>query len=116
MVTYTIIINEAPYGKERPYTALRFARTCDIEGHKVKIFLMENGVYLAKKGQKPSPDQVNLSEHLEDMIAGGHEVKACGVCMQARGLSENDLIAGVKAATMHELVDWTTTSDKIVVF
>ncbi len=116
MVTYTILITEAPYGTERPYTALRFARTCDIEGYKVKIFLIENGVYLAKKGQKPASDQPNLTEYLEDLISGGQEVKACGVCMQARGLSETDVITGVKAATMHELVDWTTNSDKIVVF
>ncbi len=116
MVTYTIIITEAPYGKERAYTALRFARTCDIEGHKVRIFLIENGVYLAKKGQKPASDQPNLTGYVEDLISGGHEVKACVVCIQARGLSETDLIAGVKAATIHELVEWTTNSDKTIVF
>ncbi len=116
MVTYTVIITEAPYGKERPYTALRFARTCDIEGHKVKIFLIENGVYLAKKGQTPASDQPNLGAYLEDLISGGQEVKACVVCIQARGLSEQDLLPGVKAATIHELVEWTTNSDKVIVF
>jgi sulfur relay (sulfurtransferase) complex TusBCD TusD component (DsrE family) len=53
---------------------------------------------------------------LAELIEGGAEVKACGVCMQARGLSESDLISGVKSATMHELVEWTTTSDKVIVF
>ncbi len=116
MVTYTIIINEAPYQKERAYTALRFARTCDLEGHKVKIFLIENGVYVAKKGQKPASDQPNFGAYLEDLIAGGQEVKACVVCIQARGLTEQDLISGVKIATIHELVEWTTNSDKVIVF
>ncbi len=54
MVTFTLIIYEAPYAKERALSALRFAWTCDVEGHKVKIWLFENGVYLAKKGQKPA--------------------------------------------------------------
>jgi tRNA 2-thiouridine synthesizing protein D len=116
MVTYTIIINEAPYQKERAYTALRFARTCDLEGHKVRIFLIENGVYVAKKGQKPASDQPNFGSYLEDLIAGGQEVKASVVCIQARGLTETDLISGIKIVTLNELVEWTTTSDKVLVF
>jgi tRNA 2-thiouridine synthesizing protein D len=116
MVTYTIIINEAPYGMERAYTGLRFARTCVFECHKVNLFLIENGVYLAKKGQKPSSNQPNLGEFLEDLIKDGAEVKVCVACIQARGLAESDLIAGVKIAALNELVEWTTNSDKIVVF
>ena len=113
MVTYTLIINEAPYGKERAYTAIRFAWTCDVEGHKVRIFLL----YLAKKNQSPAENVApNTGKNLAELIEGGAEVKACGVCMQARGLSESDLVAGVKSATMHELVEWTTTSDKVIVF
>ncbi len=116
MVTYTLIVNEAPYQKERAYTAFRFARTCVFEGHKTRIFLIENGVYVAKKDQKPAADQPNMGAFLEDLIKDGQEVKACVVCIKARGISENELIAGVKVATMNELVEWTTTSDKIIVF
>ncbi|HTY75556.1 MAG TPA: DsrE family protein [Candidatus Nanoarchaeia archaeon] len=111
-----MIINEAPYQKERAYTALRFARTCVFEGHKTRIFLIENGVYVAKKDQKPASDQPNFGAFLGDLIADGQEVKACVVCIKARGLSENDLVSGVKIVTLNELVDWTTTSDKVIVF
>ena len=116
MVTYTIIVNEAPYQKERAYTAFRFARTCVFEGHKTRIFLIENGVYIAKKDQKPAADQPNMGAFLEDLIKDGQEVKACVVCIKARGISESELISGVKVATLNELVEWTTTSDKVVVF
>ena len=116
MVTYTIIVNEAPYQKERAYTAFRFARTCVFEGHKTRIFLIENGVYIAKKDQKPAADQPNMGAFLEDLIKDGQEVKACVVCIKARGISESELISGVKIATMNELVEWTTTSDKVIVF
>lgn len=116
MVTFTVIINEAPIAKERAFTGLRFATTCIIEGHKVNLFLIENGVYLAKKGQNPSSDAPNLLEYLEELIKGKVEVKACVVCCRARGLSENDLIPGVKIASINELVDWTATSDKTIVF
>ena len=80
LVTFTIIINEAPYAKERALSALRFAWTADIEGHKVKIWLFENGVYLAKKGQKPAQGLINYGQMLEVLIKGGVEVKACVVC------------------------------------
>ncbi len=116
MVTFTIIINEAPYAKERAMSALRFAATCDIEGHKVKIWLFENGVYLAKKGQKPAQGLINYGQNLENLIQGGVEVKACVVCVEARGLNQADLFDGVKIATVHELVEWTVNSDKVIVF
>jgi tRNA 2-thiouridine synthesizing protein D len=116
MVTFTIIIYEAPIGKERAFTGLRFATTCVLEGHKVNLFLIENGVYVAKKGQNPSADAPNLGEYLEELINNDVEVKACVVCTKARGLSESDLISGVKVASMNELVEWTATSDKVVVF
>ena len=116
MVTFTIIINEAPYGKERSLSALRFAWTCDLEGHKVRIWLFENGVYLAKKDQKPAQGLNNYGQTLEELIKGGVEVKACIVCVDARGLTQSELLDGIKIATIHELVEWTVSSDKVIVF
>jgi len=116
MANFTIVIYEAPYAKERALTALRFAWTADIEGHKLKIWLFENGVYLAKKGQKPAQGLTNYGQMLEDLIKGGTEVKACVVCCEARGLTQTDLIEGVKIATVHELVEWTANSDRVITF
>jgi tRNA 2-thiouridine synthesizing protein D len=116
MVTFTIIIFEAPYAKERALSALRFAWTADLEGNKVRIWLFENGVYLAKKGQKPAQGLTNYGQMLQDMINSGVEVKACIVCAEARGLTQTDLFDGVKVATIHELVEWTATSDKVITF
>ncbi|NLB76105.1 MAG: hypothetical protein GX799_06515 [Crenarchaeota archaeon] len=116
MTNFTIIIFEAPYAKERALSALRFAWTADIEGNKVRIWLFENGVYLAKRGQKPAQGLTNYGQMLEGMIEGGVEVKACGVCADARGLTQADLIEGVKLATIHDLVDWISNSDKVLTF
>ncbi len=116
MTNFTIIIFEAPYAKERALSALRFAWTADIEGNKVRIWLFENGVYLAKRGQKPAQGLTNYGQMLEGMIEGGVEVKACGVCADARGLTQADLIEGVKLATIHDLVDWVSNSDKVLTF
>jgi tRNA 2-thiouridine synthesizing protein D len=116
MTTFTIIIFEAPYAKERALSALRFAWTADLEGNKVRIWLFENGVYLAKKGQKPAQGLTNYGQMLEDMVKGGVEVKACVVCAEARGIVQAELIDGVKLATVHDLVEWTANSDKVLSF
>jgi tRNA 2-thiouridine synthesizing protein D len=116
MTTFTIIIFEAPYAKERALSALRFAWTADLESNKVRIWLFENGVYLAKKGQKPAQGLTNYGQMLEDMIKGGVEVKGCVVCADARGLTQAELLDGVKLATVHDLVEWTATSDKVITF
>jgi tRNA 2-thiouridine synthesizing protein D len=116
LASMTIIIFEAPYAKERALSALRFAWTADLEGHTVKIWLFENGVYLAKKVQKPAQGLTNYGQMLEDLVKGGVEVKACVVCAEARGLAQTELIDGVKLATVHDLVEWTVNSDKVITF
>ncbi len=116
MATFTVIIFEAPYATERALTAMRFAWTADLEGHKVRIWLFENGVYLAKRWQKPAQGLTNFGQMLDDMIKAGVEVKACVVCCEARGLTQTDLLDNVKIATVHELVEWTASSDKVISF
>ncbi len=116
MTTFTIVIYDAPIAKERALSALRFAWTADLEGHKVRLWLFENGVYLAKKNQKPAQGLTNYGQMLEDLVKGGVEVKACVVCAEARGIASTELIDGVKLATIHELVEWTANSDKVITF
>lgn len=52
MSTTLFILNDAPYGNERPYNALRLARSlAGKEGHHVRVFLMADAVFCAKAGQ-----------------------------------------------------------------
>ncbi len=43
-------------------------------------------------------------------------MKACVVCIKARGIAESELIGGVKVVALNDLVEWTATSDKVIVF
>jgi len=115
-VNFTVVIYDAPYNKERALSALRFAFTADLEGHKIHIWLSENGVYLAKKNQNPPQGLTNYEQLLTDLIKSGTEVKACIVCTKARGLTPSELLDGVKLATIHDLVEWTVNSDKTITF
>jgi tRNA 2-thiouridine synthesizing protein D len=112
---FTVVITTAPYGKERAYSALRFALTSLLEGIEVNIFLIEDGVYVAKKNQNPA-EVPNYLEFLKNCIEMGAKVKACGPCGKARGLSGDDLIEGVEFGTMHDLVAFIKESDKVITF
>ncbi len=111
MSEYTVMITHAPYGQEKPFTALRFVQAAF--SHKVNLFLIEDGVYVAKKGQKAD---VRVEDMLRDAIKSGVTVKLCGNCMEARGLSLDELVEGAEIGKMKELVEWVERSDKVLTF
>ena len=111
--TFTVVIGNAAYTSERPYTMLRFAYTSLLEGHKINIFLVEDGVFVGKKNQNPSSYD-NVGKWLKDVIEEGGVVKACGVCIKARGVSAEELIEGIEVITMNGFVDMCVQTDNIL--
>lgn len=116
MTSTLFIINDAPYGTERPYNALRLARAlAGQENQQVRVFLMADAVFCAKSGQKVPEGYYNTQLMLGQVARKG-EVGLCGTCMDARGMAEAEMIDGVKRSTLAELTDWTAQADKILVF
>jgi tRNA 2-thiouridine synthesizing protein D len=111
--TFTVIIGDGPYTKERPFTMLRFAYAALLEEHKINIFLVEDGIFVGKKNQNPSTHD-NVEKWMKDVISEGANVKACGVCMKARGLTEDELIDGIEKSTMHGLVEICEEADNVM--
>ncbi|HSL80254.1 MAG TPA: DsrE family protein [Pseudolabrys sp.] len=116
--TALLIVNDAPYGSERMYNALRLAHalkkgTSAIE---VAVFLMADAVTAAKAGQKPPPGYYNIELMLKRVLSGGGEILLCGTCMDARGVDEGALIAGTRRSSMDELAAATAQADRVLVF
>jgi len=109
----TIVIADAAYKSERPYTMLRFALAALLEGHKVNIFLVEDGIFVGKKDQDPAYYD-NVGKWMEDVIREGANVKACGVCMKARGLSEDEFVGGINKTTMSTFVGMCQEADNVL--
>lgn len=108
------ILNDAPYGSERSYNALRLARAlAQREGEVVRVFLMGDAVACAHNGQKVPAGYYNAGDLVR--MAGG-EVALCGTCMDARGLDDAQLVAGARRGTLQELAEWTAAADKVLVF
>ncbi len=116
MSSILFVVNDAPYGNERAYNALRLAGALAAkEGVHVRVFLMADAVGCAKDHQKVPEGYYNTQLMLSKVIRKG-EVALCGTCMDARGLVESELIEGAKRSTLAQLTDWTLESDKVLVF
>ena len=116
MTSTLFIVNDAPYGDERAYNALRLAGTLAArEGQSVRLFLMADAVGCAKSGQKVPEGYYNVQIMLGKVARNG-EVGLCGTCMDARGLRDEEVIEGAHRGTLAQLADWTVEADKVLVF
>jgi uncharacterized protein involved in oxidation of intracellular sulfur len=111
------ILNDAPYGSERSYNALRLARSLlKTSGAEVKVFLIGDASACAKAGQKVPQGFYNIGDMLGMVLRAGAEVGVCGTCIDARGIAETDLVQNAHRSTMDELTAWTQWADKVLVF
>lgn len=116
MSNILFVINEAPYGSERAYNALRLAGAlCAKEGERVRVFLLADAVACAKGNQKVPEGHYNIQLMLGKVLRNG-EVALCGTCMDARGMADTELIPGAKRSTLSQLADWTLDADTVLVF
>ena len=110
------ILNDAPYGNERAYNGLRLAGAMAAkDGQQVRVFLMADAVGCAKSGQKVPEGYYNMQLMIGRLLRKG-EVGLCGTCMDARGMTDLELIEGAKRSTLAQLADWTAEADRVLVF
>jgi uncharacterized protein involved in oxidation of intracellular sulfur len=115
-VRVLVIVNDQPYGSERPYNALRLAGSLakrkDVE---LRVFLMGDAVACAVAGQKLPDGHYHVDRMLLPLIRRG-EVGCCGTCLDARGLDEQLLVDGARRSSLEQLTDWTLWADKTLIF
>ncbi len=117
MAKTLFILNDPPYGSERSYNALRLAVSlARREGETVRVFLMSDAASAAKRGQKLPEGYYHLERMLGALTRRGGEVAVCGTCMDARGLTEDELVEGARRSTLSELTDWVQWADRVLVF
>lgn len=112
------IVNDAPYGSEKLYTALRLAMKLQQEqaDAEVRVFLMADAVTAALPGQATPQGYYNVERMLKAVANKGGQVKACGTCVEARGLDKVALIEGIEVSTMSQLAQWVVDSDRVLTF
>ncbi len=95
------LINDAPYGSERVYNALRLGQALlkRDAATQLTIFLLGDAVLAAKAKQKTPEGYYNIERMLGRIVSGNGIMLTCGTCMDARGMA--DLRAHERRATQH---------------
>lgn len=113
-----ILINDAPYGTEKAYNALRLAMALqkDHPTVQVNVFLMADAVNCGIPNQNTPQGYYNIERMLKSVLAKGGKVKACGTCAETRGMRTIQLIEGVEISSIAELAQWSVEADKVFTF
>lgn len=99
-----LIINDPPYGTERAYNGLRLANSLKKRAdEEVKVFLMGDAASCAKAGQALPQGYYSLERMLKSFRAKGGETGVCGTCMDARGITDQELVEGSHRSSLDEL-------------
>jgi uncharacterized protein involved in oxidation of intracellular sulfur len=113
-----ILVNDAPYGSEKLYNAMRLAMKlqqehADVE---IRVFLMADAVTAVLPNQSTPQGYYNIERMLKAVISKGGRVKMCGTCAEGRGIQSLGLIQGAEISTMSQLAQWVVDSDKVLTF
>jgi len=112
-----VILNDAPYGSERSYQGLRMADAMLTLEEKLELtlYLSNDAVLCAKAGQQTPDGYYNVERMLKPILRRG-TVIVCRTCLEARGLKQADLVAGVRIVTLGEAAQLALESDKTLVY
>ena len=112
------IVNDPPYGTERVYNALGLAHALvkTEPSMQVTVFLMADAVLAGKARQKTPDGYYNIERMLKRILSSKGAVLLCGTCMEARGISDTELMDGARRGTMDELAGATVEADRVLVF
>jgi uncharacterized protein involved in oxidation of intracellular sulfur len=112
------ILDEAPYGSEKTYNALRLAIALqkDQPRTEVLVFLMEDAVTAALPAQTTPQGYYNVERMVKSIVPKGGQVRLCGACCEARGIKSIPILQGAEISTMSQLAQWTVESERVLVF
>lgn len=110
------LLNDAPYGSDRNYNALRTAIQLQKQDKSIQIFvyLMSDAVMCAINGQTVKQGSYNISSMLQEIMSAGGEVKICTSCAESRGLK--DAIKGTVLGTLMDLTKAIVECDRVLTF
>ena len=113
----TVLICDSPFHHESVDEALEISREALKQGHSVELFLMMDGVYSAYKKQSGEPFKVEaVHERLKNLVNSGARVNCCRVCMELRGLTEEEIPEGVELSGLFDLSESIAEADTVLTF
>ena len=102
-----IVLSCGTDNPNRTTRALFFAMVAHKEGKKSAVFLLDEGVYIAKKGMIANVRAAtgdSADDHLAYLQEYGIPIYVCTPCAKSRQITDTDLIPGAKMATGIDLI------------
>jgi uncharacterized protein involved in oxidation of intracellular sulfur len=113
---FLFVLHDPPYGTERTDNGIRWALAM-LEAdpsNRVRVFNFADAVISVTAGQKVPNGYYNLAKMTSTLADRGGVIGNCGACMDARGMSDEQLIKGAHRSSMAELAEWTTWADQVI--
>jgi predicted peroxiredoxin len=94
----------------RARSALMFASLAASADYRTILYCIQDAVNILVRGavekkEKPQPGVPTLSQRLAEAMEFGVEIQCCTQTMANKGITEEDLLPGVKAAGAMNLID-----------
>jgi uncharacterized protein involved in oxidation of intracellular sulfur len=109
----TVAVRRADEGPPASALPVALGRRDDAE---VRVFLMGDAVTCAVAGQKTPDGYYTLDRMLKGFARHGGQIACCATCLDARGLTEENLIDQAPRSSMEELAAWTVEADEVLTF
>jgi sulfur relay (sulfurtransferase) DsrF/TusC family protein len=111
-----VILRKPPYGEINAAEAVRHAGAASGFDYEAILYLIDSGVYTAKKNQDAADTGfTGLGESLE-LLADEMEIYACQNSLKECGLHEEDLIDGVKVDDGSSLESALKNAQSVMIF
>lgn len=111
-----VILRKPPYGLINAAEAVRHAGGASGADYKATLYLIDSGVYTAKKNQDSGDTGfTGLGESLE-LLSDEMEIYANKTSLEVCALKENDLIEGVKIDDGEVLKRALKNSQSVMIF
>lgn len=105
--SFTVVLSCGTDNPNRATRAFMLAMVAHKEGKDVTVFLLDEAVYLARKGVADHLTAATgdaADDHISYLQEFNVPIVVCTPCAISRGIQETDLIAGARMGTAPELV------------
>ncbi len=118
-----VIVTQPPYGKEDAFSAIPMASSQVAAGNDASLIFVSGGVHSVVKGQKTGYG--DLAVWFKDVPSVESEITknidtvsffALDSDIEKRGISDSEIISGIKKLSLDELTDMILEADVNLVF
>jgi predicted peroxiredoxin len=107
MAKFLFVLSRGTEDPVRSTRCIQFAKVAKENGHDVTVFLVEDGVMVAKVGMVDnikSPTGDELKVHLDYLVKEQVPILVCTPCANARQLSPDELVGSARLDTAKTLI------------